>query len=53
VLLLSVATGDREGRPSPETLKALGGYTLLRADRYGWIELTTDGEQTWVEVEHE
>jgi hypothetical protein len=27
------------------------GYTLLRTDRIGWIELTTDGQQMWVEVE--
>jgi beta-lactamase superfamily II metal-dependent hydrolase len=51
VVLLSVAAGDREGRPDPETLEAVEGYTLLRTDRNGWIELTTDGEQMWVEVE--
>jgi hypothetical protein len=27
------------------------GYTILRTDRSGWIELSTDGEQMWVEVE--
>jgi len=26
-------------------------FTLLRTDRDGWIELITDGEQMWVEVE--
>jgi hypothetical protein len=26
-------------------------YTVLRTDRNGWIELTTDGQQMWVEVE--
>ena len=51
VVLLSVAPGDREGRPSPEMLNALQGYTLLRTDRDGWIELSTDGELMWVEVE--
>jgi competence protein ComEC len=51
VVLLSVAAGDREGRPSPEMLHALQGHTLLRTDRNGWIELSTDGEQMWVEVE--
>jgi len=51
VVLLSVAAGDREGRPSEETLEAVGGYTLLRTDRNGWIELATDGERMWVEVE--
>jgi competence protein ComEC len=49
--LLNVAPADRTGLPSPETLQALQGYTLLRTDRNGWIELTTDGKQMWVEVE--
>jgi beta-lactamase superfamily II metal-dependent hydrolase len=51
VILLSVATGDRQSRPDPEALEAVQGYTLLRTDRNGWIEITTDGEQMWVEVE--
>jgi len=41
----------RQGLPSPETLEAVEGYSLLRTDRNGWIELTTDGQQMWVEVE--
>jgi beta-lactamase superfamily II metal-dependent hydrolase len=49
--LLSVAPADRNGLPSPETLEALQGYTLLRTDQNGWIELSTDGNQMWVEVE--
>jgi competence protein ComEC len=49
--LLSVAAADKTGLPSPETLNALQGYTLLRTDQNGWIELTTDGSQIWVEVE--
>jgi competence protein ComEC len=51
VVLLSVAAGDREGLPDAEAMKAVEGYTVLRTDRNGWIELTTDGEQMWVEVE--
>ncbi len=51
VVLLSVAAGDRQGRPDPELLDALKGYTLLRTDRNGWIEITSDGEQMWIEVE--
>ena len=51
VVLLSVSAADKEGLPSPETLELLQGYTVLRTDRNGWIELTTDGEQMWVEVE--
>jgi beta-lactamase superfamily II metal-dependent hydrolase len=50
-VLLSVSAADREGLPSPETLDLQQGYTLLRTDRNGWIELTTDGEQMWVDVE--
>jgi competence protein ComEC len=51
VVLLSVGAGDSDGRPSPETLEAVSNYSLLRTDRNGWIELSTDGEQLWVEVE--
>ena len=49
--LLSVASADRTGLPSPESLDVLQGYNLLRTDRNGWIELITDGKQMWVEVE--
>ena len=51
VVLLSVGAGDKLGRPDPETLAAVEGYTLLRTDQNGWIELSTDGEQLWVEAE--
>jgi competence protein ComEC len=53
VVLLSVAAGDFNGLPSPETITALEGYNLLRTDHIGWIELTTDGQGMWVEVERE
>jgi len=51
VLLLSVAAGDANGLPDPETLEAVEGYSLLRTDQNGWVELSTDGKQMWVEVE--
>lgn len=51
VVLLSVAAGDREGRPDAEMLEAMQGCPLLRTDQNGWIELSTDGHQMWVEVE--
>jgi beta-lactamase superfamily II metal-dependent hydrolase len=51
VILLSVAVDDRYGRPSAETLEAVKGYSLLRTDKNGWIELTADGKEMWVEVE--
>ena len=51
VVLLNVAAGDQQGLPSPETLEATDGYNLLRTDLNGWIKLSTDGEQMWVELE--
>ena len=51
VVLLSVAPDDPDGLPDAETLDAVSGYTLLRTDRNGWIHITTDGEQMWVEAE--
>ncbi len=30
-----------------------GSYSLLRTDRMGWIRLSTDGRQLWVEVERQ
>jgi competence protein ComEC len=50
VVLLSVAAQDAQGLPSQEPLDALQGYTLLRTDLNGWVELSTDGKQVWVEV---
>jgi len=53
MILLSVGAGDRDGLPSAETLAAVESYTLLRTDQNGWIQLSTDGEQLWVEVERQ
>jgi competence protein ComEC len=51
VVVLCVAAGDPDGLPAQETLDAVNDSTLLRTDRDGWIQVTTDGEQMWVEVE--
>jgi competence protein ComEC len=51
LVLLSVGVTDSRGLPDPEVIQALEGYNLLRTDQNGWIELTTDGEQMWVEAE--
>jgi competence protein ComEC len=51
VVLLSVAVDDRDGLPDPETLEAVDGYDLLRTDQNGWIQISTDGEQMWLELE--
>jgi hypothetical protein len=51
MIWLSLSVGDRDGRLDGPLLAATEGYTLLRTDQNGWIELTTDGEQMWVGVE--
>jgi competence protein ComEC len=53
VVLLSVAADDLQGRPEAEVMDALRGLTVLRTDRDGWIELSSDGERLWVEVERQ
>jgi hypothetical protein len=49
--LLLLEAGDVRGRPSAETLQALAGVPLLRTGQRGWIELISDRQQVWVEVE--
>ncbi len=49
--LLSVEAGNQKGLPSPRLLDELSGRSILRTDQHGWIELSTDGQQLWVEVE--
>ena len=51
LVLLSVAADDRNGRPDHEALNAIGGYSLLRTDQHGWIQIATDGQKMWVEAE--
>jgi beta-lactamase superfamily II metal-dependent hydrolase len=51
VVLLSVDANDSKNQPDPATLQSLQGYSILRTDLNGWIEVSTDGEQMWVEVE--
>jgi beta-lactamase superfamily II metal-dependent hydrolase len=52
VVLLSVSAKDSHGLPAVETLSTWEGYSLMRTDINGWIELNTDGEQMWVEAEN-
>ncbi len=49
--VLSVEAGDPDGLPDPSVLNALEGITLLRTDQNGWIDISTDGQGMWVEVE--
>ena len=51
LVVLSVAAGDLDGLPSQDTLDALEGYSLLRTDRNGWIDISTDGVEMQISVE--
>jgi competence protein ComEC len=53
LVVLSVAADDPYGNPTPEVLKMLRPYSLLRTDLAGWIEVSTDGKQMWVFSERE
>jgi competence protein ComEC len=50
VVLLSLDAASRQGLPDPEVLDALQGRTVLRTDQNGWIRLSTDGQQMWLET---
>jgi competence protein ComEC len=52
VTLLSVAADDPDGLPSPEVLAAFKDSNLLRTDRYGWIDLASNGEQVWITTQY-
>lgn len=52
LIILSVAAGDPDGLPHEGTLEAIEDYPLLRTDYNGWIEVTTDGTEMWVEAEN-
>jgi len=51
LVILSVSAGDPNGLPDQSVLDELAGTTLLRTDRNGWIEVSTDGAGFWVDVE--
>lgn len=51
LVVLSVAAGDLNGLPSQEVLDSLEGYSLLRTDRNGWIDISTDGVEMRIAVE--
>lgn len=49
--VLSVDALNRYGLPDGEVLAQVAGTQILRTDQYGWIEIVTDGQQLWVQVE--
>ncbi len=52
VVVISVGADNRFGHPHAEVLEryAERGLTILRTDEQGTIELSTDGQQVWVET---
>ena len=50
VILVSAGPGGAN-ELSAEMLEAMDGYTVLRTDQNGWIELITDGNSLWLNVE--
>ena len=51
--VVSVGRDNAYGLPSPETLGRLEPRPVFRTDLHGDIEISTDGEGLWVEVERE
>ena len=53
LVVLSVDAADQNGMPDREVLEVVEDYALLRTDLNGWIEITTNGKQMWVNVERQ
>ncbi|MGD8603997.1 MAG: ComEC/Rec2 family competence protein, partial [Anaerolineales bacterium] len=53
VVLISAEAGNRRGLPSGEVLAGIEAVTILRTDIHGTIELVSDGDRLWVQVERE
>ena len=51
IIVLSVSAADENGLPHADVLETIKDYELLRTDQNGWVEITTDGTQMWVNVE--
>jgi competence protein ComEC len=51
LITLSVDAADINGMPDAETLEIVKDYAILRTDVNGWIEISTNGLQMWVNAE--
>jgi competence protein ComEC len=51
LIVLSVDAADINGMPDGETLEIVKDYALLRTDVNGWVEVSTNGSQMWVNAE--
>jgi len=47
-----VAADDPDGLPAADVISTFEKSNLLRTDQYGWIDLTSDGQQLWITSEH-
>jgi competence protein ComEC len=53
LVVLSVSAADENGMPDTEVLQTLKDYALLRTDQNGWIEVSSNGSQMWVDAERQ
>ena len=53
LVILSVAAGDENGMPDADVMESVKDYSVLRTDQNGWIEIATNGQQMWVNVERQ
>ena len=53
LVILSVAAGDENGMPDAAVMESVKDHSVLRTDQNGWIEIATNGQQMWVNVERE
>ena len=51
LVVLDVDAGDPDGLPSQDVLDSLEGYSLLRTDRNGWVDVRTDGTEMRIQAE--
>ena len=52
-MLLAIESGEARGLPARSLLEEMEGRPILRTDQHGWIRLSTDGVQMWVETQRE
>jgi len=53
LVVLSVSAADENGMPDGEVLESVKDYAVLRTDQNGWVEISTNGAQMWVNVERD
>ncbi len=51
LILINAAKGEWSGLPDIEMIQSLEGQNVLRSDKNGWVHISTNGRQMWVEAE--